>query len=290
MDILEQIRANYGSFSRPRQRISDFILNYPEQCCFLSLRSFAQQVGTTEVTVLNFCRGLGLGSYMDLKKALQDYLIVRVNAGDRLKLAVAGSGSAQDLYQRVCRAEREALQSTLDSNSVELLLAFTQALRQARRIFIAAHDFSRFPARYLEHRLLSLELDCCILDLQARQDMFRRLSAQPPQDGLLIAITVPPYGNDTIALTRYCASIGMPVAALTDRPDSPVARCAQTTLLCHVELMGMTNSFTSMVGLVDTLAMLYTFTSGAPTQDEKTCRDTLHRKFDSCFSDPNTSI
>ena len=134
------------------------------------------------------------------------------------------------------------------------------------------------------------ELDCCILDLQARQDMFRRLSAQPPQDGLLIAITVPPYGNDTIALTRYCASIGMPVAALTDRPDSPVARCAQTTLLCHVELMGMTNSFTSMVGLVDTLAMLYTFTSGAPTQEEKTCRDTLHRKFDSCFSDPNTSI
>lgn len=146
MDILEQIRANYGSFSRPRQRISDFILNYPEQCCFLSLRSFAQQVGTTEVTVLNFCRGLGLGSYMDLKKALQDYLIVRVNAGDRLKLAVAGSGSAQDLYQRVCRAEREALQSTLDGNSVELLLAFTQALRRARRIFIAAHDFSRFPA------------------------------------------------------------------------------------------------------------------------------------------------
>ena len=265
MDILEQIRANYGSFSRPRQRISDFILNYPEQCCFLSLRSFAQQVGTTEVTVLNFCRGLGLGSYMDLKKALQDYLIVRVNAGDRLKLAVAGSGSAQDLYQRVCRAEREALQSTLDGNSVELLLAFTQALRRARRIFIAAHDFSRFPAGYLEHRLLSLELDCCILDLQARQDMFRRLSAQPPQDGLLIAITVPPY-------------------------DSPVARCAQTTLLCHVELMGMTNSFTSMVGLVDTLAMLYTFTSGAPTQEEKTCRDTLHRKFDSCFSDPNTSI
>ena len=90
MDILEQIRANYGSFSRPRQRISDFILNYPEQCCFLSLRSFAQQVGTTEVTVLNFCRGLGLGSYMDLKKALQDYLIVRVNAGDRLKRRAGG--------------------------------------------------------------------------------------------------------------------------------------------------------------------------------------------------------
>lgn len=290
MDILEQIRANYGSFSRPRQRISDFILNYPEQCCFLSLRSFAQQVGTTEVTVLNFCRGLGLGSYMDLKKALQDYLIVRVNAGDRLKLAVAGSGSAQDLYQRVCRAEREALQSTLDGNSVELLLAFTQALRRARRIFIAAHDFSRFPAGYLEHRLLSLELDCCILDLQARQDMFRRLSAQPPPGWAADCHHRAPVRQRHHRPDPLLRFHRMPVAALTDRPDSPVARCAQTTLLCHVELMGMTNSFTSMVGLVDTLAMLYTFTSGAPTQEEKTCRDTLHRKFDSCFSDPNTSI
>ena len=72
MDILEQIKAGYSSFSRPRQRISDFILNNPEQCCFLSLKSFADQVCTTEVTVLNFCRGLGLNSYMALKKALQE--------------------------------------------------------------------------------------------------------------------------------------------------------------------------------------------------------------------------
>ncbi|WP_130869723.1 MurR/RpiR family transcriptional regulator [Intestinimonas massiliensis (ex Afouda et al. 2020)] len=290
MDILEQIRANYGSFSRPRQRISDYILQHPEQCCFLSLRSFAQQVDTTEVTVLNFCRSLGLGSYTDLKKALQDYLIVRVNTEERLKLAVAGSGSARDLCQRVSRDERDALQNTLDGNSVELLLAFVQALRRAKRIFIAAHDFSRFAASYLEHRLLTLELDCRMLDLQARQDMFRRLSSLPPEDGLLIPITIPPYSTDTIAVTRYCASIGMPIAALTDRPASPVVAHAQTTLLCHVELMGMTNSCTSMIGLVDTLAMLYTFTSDAPSQAEKSHRTTLRQKFDNCFDQRNTSI
>ena len=45
MDILEQIKAGYGSFSRPRQRISDFILNNPEQCCFLSLKNFAETSG-----------------------------------------------------------------------------------------------------------------------------------------------------------------------------------------------------------------------------------------------------
>ena len=57
-----------------------------------------------------------------------------------------------------------------------------------------------------------------------------------------------------------------------------------------VLLAGICGQLIETSGLVDTLAMLYTFTSGAPTQEEKTCRDTLHRKFDSCFSDPNTSI
>lgn len=290
MDILEQIRTNYGSFSRPRQRISDYILQHPEQCCFLSLRSFAQQVDTTEVTVLNFCRSLGLSSYTDLKKALQDYLIVRVNTEERLKLAVAGSGSAQDLCQRVSRAERDALQNTLDGNAVELLLSFVNALRRAKRIFIAAHDFSRFAASYLENRLLTLELDCHLLDLQSRQGIFRHLSSLPPEEGLLIPITIPPYSNDTIAVTRYCASIGMPIAALTDRPTSPVVPYAQSTLLCHVELMGMTNSCTSMIGLVDTLAMLYTFTDPTPSRAEKSHRAALRQKFDNCFDQRNTSI
>ena len=61
-------------------------------------------------------------------------------------------------------------------------------------------------------------------------------------------------------------------------------------LIMAVLLAGICGQLIETSGLVDTLAMLYTFTSGAPTQEEKTCRDTLHRKFDSCFSDPNTSI
>lgn len=290
MDILEQIKAGYSSFSRPRRRISDFILNYPERCCFLSLKSFAEQVGTTEVTVLNFCRGLGLNSYMALKKALQDYLIMRVNSGERLKMAVAGSGSAQELYQRVCRAEREALQNTLDSASLDSLLAVVQAFHRAKRVFIVAHDFSRIPAAYLEHRLRALGLDCRTLDLQSRSDMLRMLSAVEPREGVLAAITVPPYGNETVSTARFCASIGMPVVALTDCMESPAARLAQHTLLCHAELMGMTNSFTAMAGLVDALAMLYSFTSDSASQEEKAGRDALQQMFDSCFDKQNTSI
>ena len=59
MDILEQIRSRYDSFGKdppPHQRLHP---QRAEQCCFCSLKKFAEQTGTTEVTVLNFCRAMG---------------------------------------------------------------------------------------------------------------------------------------------------------------------------------------------------------------------------------------
>ena len=52
----------------------------------------------------------------------------------------------------------------------------------------------------------------------------------------------------------------------------------------------MTNSFTAMAGLVDTLAMLYSFTSDSASQEEKAGCDALQKMFDSCFDKQNTSI
>lgn len=155
---------------------------------------------------------------------------MRVNSGERLKMAVSGSGSAQELYQRVCRAEREALQNTLDNASLDSLLAVTQALHNAERVFIVAHDFSRIPAAYLEHRLISLGVDCRPLDLQARSDMLRQLSAVEPQKGLLFAITVPPIATTPFPRLGFVPPSGCrwwrsPTAWMLQRPVWPRRPC-----------------------------------------------------------------
>lgn len=288
MDILEQIRAQYDSLNKTRQRISDCILSEPEQCCFCSLKAFARQAGTTEATVLSFCRALGLGSYLELKKALQDYLIQKVNPNTRLRMAVSASSSAQELCARVEREERENLQATFDRNPPEALLAFVRLLEGAERICIAAHDFSRIPAAYLHHRLSTLGLDSTMLDLQDRSGVFTRLSRAPEKD-LLIAIAIPPYGDDTVAVTRYCADTGMKVAVITDRPDAPLCRDADAVLQCHVNLLGMTNSYASMVSLMDALSLLYSYTRRDGADDQEREAAARRSRFQSFFLHGNAS-
>ena len=286
MDILEQIRKDYNSFSKTRRRICDFILNEPERCCFCSLKNFALQTNTTEVTVLNFCRALGLESYLDLKKALQDYVISKVNPGKRLKMAVSGSGNSQELQARISRAEQNLLQSAFERNTPEMLMNFIQRLQSANHVYIAAHSISLIPASYLSFRLTTLGVSNTVLDVQDHRNLFLQLGGKP-NGNVLVAIAIPPYGGATLSIAAYCKTIGLPVLAISDRLDSPLAKDAAASLASHVDLLGTTNSCTPLIGLIDLLAMLYSFSlDGTPPSGEP---DFLAGKkyFDSFFLPPN---
>lgn len=67
MDILAEIKTQYETFGKARRQISDIILENPAKCCFLSLKEFAAAANTTEVTVLKYCRDLGISSFVELK-------------------------------------------------------------------------------------------------------------------------------------------------------------------------------------------------------------------------------
>lgn len=286
MDILEQIRKDYNSFSKTRRRICDFILNEPERCCFCSLKNFALQTNTTEVTVLNFCRALGLDSYLDLKKALQDYVISKVNPGKRLKMAVSGSGNSQELQARIGRAEQNLLQSAFERNTPEMLLDFIHRLQAANHVYIAAHSFSLIPASYLSFRLTTLGVANTVLDTQDQRNLFLQLGCKP-EGNVLVAIAIPPYGGVTLSIASYCKATGLPVLAISDRLDSPLAKDAAASLACHVDLLGTTNSCTPLIGLIDLLTMLYSFSLNGTPPSGETGFLAGKKYFDSFFLPPN---
>lgn len=284
MDILDRIRQEYSSLSKTRRRISDYILDNASKCCFYSLKEFSSHVEATEATVLNYCRGLGLGSFVDLKKELQIHMLSTVALGDRVKMASSQSGSIAELYGRVIKSEREALRATFEQNSLAKLQEFNCLLRGAKRVFAAGHNASRLPVQYFIQRMVPLGVDVCELDLQDKHQIFSRLSAQLPDDCLVVAFAMSPYGAATVALTEYCHQVGIRVAAVTDSSSSPAAKNAQAVILCHTEFMGLTNSSTSIMAIINLISMLYSFESGGiePTRQEHL--DNIVKKFDQFFN------
>ena len=85
LDLLAEIKTQYDTFGKARRQISDIILENPAKCCFLSLKEFAAAANTTEVTVLKYCRDLGISSFVELKKALQGYMLTWISPTDRTR-------------------------------------------------------------------------------------------------------------------------------------------------------------------------------------------------------------
>lgn len=87
-DILSVIRTNYPRLSRAQRRIADFILRQPEDACFASLKELTEAVGTTEVTVMNFTRRLGIDGFTGLKRELQAYIRMRLSPNEKITYAM----------------------------------------------------------------------------------------------------------------------------------------------------------------------------------------------------------
>lgn len=285
MDIFDQIKALYGGFNKTKKRISDGILTSTAKCCFLSLREFAAAMDVTEATVLNYCRSLGLDSYVELRRQLQAHMLNAIAPVERLTMAAKRSGSAEDLWQEVVKSEREALKVTFEQNSVEKVLAVCRCIRRARRVFVAAHNASQIPGSYLVRRLLPLGVDISILNLEDKHHIFACLTACPAKEALVIAIAVPTYGKSTLAVVEYCKQVGVPVAAITDSASSPLAQGAEAALICQTAMMELTNSATSLLAAINLLTMLYSFENEERGPEEGQRVLMLSQQFDTCFPD-----
>lgn len=282
MDILEEIKRQYDSFGKARRQISDIILESPAKCCFLSLKEFAAAANTTEVTVLKYCCDLGISSFVELKKALQGYMLTWISPADRTKFIASQSGSQSELVEKVLRSELEAVQHTFNENGVERLLEFVGHLRHAKHICLAAHNASVIPAQYFIRRMMAAGLVATQLNMDDRFHIFSGLTSSRPEETVLLAICFSPYSKNTVQTANFCKAAGIRVLALTDLLSSPMMTVADVALVCSMTLMEVTNSMTSMMALINALSMLYSFECGT---EQSLGRGDLEKQFEHYFPD-----
>ena len=73
-NILDRLSPEYKKFSRKQEEIARFIRTHLDEACFMPLKELAAAAGTTETTILNFCRRIGFASFLEFKRELQQYV------------------------------------------------------------------------------------------------------------------------------------------------------------------------------------------------------------------------
>jgi RpiR family carbohydrate utilization transcriptional regulator len=245
--MLERIQEAAPELSRAEQRVARWVIEHPRQAARATLAEVARQCGTSEPTVIRFCRHVGLSGFRDFTIRLTEALSRPVS---NVHNNVSADDTAPDAVIKVMDASIRSLvdmRSVVSSLPVETAIA---AMKSARQIVFAGLGASGHVAADACQKFFRLGIPCSAMT--NTPDMLQFAGVAEAGDVFIITS----YGGRWPELARaaeLAGSRGATVIALTDR-KSRLAEMARIVFPC--EAVEDSSIYTPMSSRLAHLALL----------------------------------
>ena len=244
--MLAQIENRLPSLSRAERRVGQWLLAHPRQAAEATLAEVAGACGTSEPTVIRFCRRLGLGGFRELTLRLTEALSRPVGYVHR---DVVADDKAVDAAIKVLDASIQSLiEVRAELSSIPLERAVT-ILADARQIVFAGLGASGSVAHDACHKFFRLGIPCSAL---TDTPSILQYAAIAEASDVMVVISKTGQAPEVVRAAAR-RSGGATVIALTD-PGSPLAREAALVLPCLPQ--EDTSVYTPMSSRLAQLALL----------------------------------
>jgi len=222
-DTLVLIRSSLDSLRNSEKKVAKCVLGDPGAVVTASITELAEKAGTSEPTVIRFCRKLGLGGYMELRlnlaRDLPSTQYIFENVGDADTLA--------EIAGKILNAHREALSNTLNKLDLDDLEAAVSALQAARRIEFYGVGGSAIVARDAHHKFFRLGMPCVVYDDPHMQIMSAALLSA---EDVVVAVSHSRSTKDTLESARIARKAGAKVIGILGNENAPMQKVCDITL------------------------------------------------------------
>jgi len=273
--MLSQISRAIPDLSRAEKRVASWVLEHPKQATNATLAHIASECGTSEPTVLRFCRRMGLGGFRELGVRLAESLSV---PGSYVHRDVNPDDSISDAAIKVMDASIQSLSEMRAQLSSMPIDAAAKAMATARQIAFAGLGASGHVARDACHKFFRLGIPCSsLLDTP----MILQFAAIAEPDDVLVLLSHSGRWQEFAQAANIARERDATVIAITN-PDSDLADSASILFPCRViedtNVFTPTSSRLGQLALLDALlvALALTLGSGA-TERLRLSKDALQR-------------
>lgn len=216
--LREHLRARESRLPRRLGEVAAFALTKPEEMALGTTAEIARAAGVQPSTLVRFAQTLGYEGFSDMQAVFRRPYLQKPQA----PVATGTLGGFLDAAARSVESARQSITEERFETAVDLLArAETIFLIARRRAFpIASSMAYTFGRMKIRSQLIGTA--------QGIED--EMLDLARPGDAALV-VSFWPYSRDAVHQTRSLRERGLPVIALTDGPDSPVAALARVSLM-----------------------------------------------------------
>ena len=250
-DFLQLLQDNEPTFSKGQKRIANYMMQCYDKAAFMTANRLGKTVGVSESTVVRFAVDLGFDGYPSMQKAMQEMVLNRLTAVQRIEVANDRIGD-QDILSMVIQSDIDKLRRTEELISRDDFNASVKAVLGAKRVYILGVRSTAPLANFLGYYLNYMFNNVHIVTASGTSEMFEKIVGMRSDD-VVIAFSFPRYSTATLKAAQYCRSTGAEVIAITDNRESPLGRCATHVLCAKSDMVSLVDSLVAPLSVVNAL-------------------------------------
>lgn len=223
-------RGLLPDLSPAERRVAQVILDEAATAAHLTISDLAERAGSSETTVIRFCRAMGFGGYSELRLALAAEAGRAADTGGADAAVGSDISENDDLAQvvkKIAFADARAVEDTAMQIDIAVLEQVVDLVAGARRVDIYGVGASGFVAQDFQQKLHRVGRIA-----YAWSDLHLALTSAALLDERDVAFGISHTGTtmDTIEAFSEAGRRGARTVALTNFPKSPIAKAADHVL------------------------------------------------------------
>lgn len=225
-----RVRSLLPSLAPAQRRVGQRLVDDPAGVASSSISDLARSCGTSETTVLRFCRAVGFASYPELRLRLATDEGRAQGAGRQpsaLDSDIGPEDTLEQVVQKIAYADARAVEETAGQLDAAVLRHVVDALVEAPRVDIYGVGASAFVALDFQQKLHRIGRVS-----YAWSDTHIALTSAALLEPGAVAVGISHTGVtvDTIDALAEAGRHGATTVALTNFPRSPIAEVADWVL------------------------------------------------------------
>ncbi len=252
MEVVDRIGRTSTTLTTAERRVAEVVLANPQLVAFGTVADLAEGAGSGAATVVRLAGKLGFEGFSALQASVQQDLANQLRpAAERIR-----DPAVHDSLNRHLQLEMGNVQTTLGTLDQAALADVVDHLADlARRVYVLSGDASTGVATQFVGDLDALRANVILID--GNDVAVRRTMALMAESDVLVTVDLRRYDRWLVDVARTAAQAGVWTVSIADSVLSPVAACAQRTLVVTAAGAG---PFDSHVG---TLALMNVLVAGA---------------------------
>jgi DNA-binding MurR/RpiR family transcriptional regulator len=224
-----RVRALMPSLAPAERRVARHVIDAPEEVSGSTITELAQGCGTSETTVIRFCRAIGFTGYPELRLTLANEVgrAQGIGGGRIVGADIGRDDTLKEIVQKISYADARAVEETAHQLDIQVLEDVVTAIVDARRVDIYGVSAGAFVAMDFQQKLHRIGRVS-----YAWSDAHMMLTSAAVLEPGDVALGISHSGAtvDTIDALSVAGRRGAVTVALTSFPRSPIAEVVDLVL------------------------------------------------------------